>query len=408
MTSTSKPTKGKIADRHAAVEEAAWWKHLNFHEEEIARLMGVKGRTVRELIHEARQQGLFRGFDERKVTAERFDQLQNMRAHSDGLFDALQAASRLSGGKPVLQRLSVINTVAPGEEPAEIKKNLAAFGALAGERLRHWLGQCSHIGVAWGETLWLAFEAMKHIHAADHLPRELQVIPTLGETLALRAVGHSSSQLALELQQTLAGHRDPPLSLSGVAAVIPRSFQSSGEIEVIHRFLIEASPAYRLIFGRDDRTDHGKPLVEQMDALVTSVSLADGPPRMAEHDLLEIGGVPPAEYDKLVFGDIGGVLLPRPEVRTKGQKAHFEQIAELLTGIRFKHYEDVAKRAAAADDEALPGVIVLATGAKKAPVVWRAIQMGIVNRLICDAGLLEKLAVVSKCRCDPWHRGGQN
>jgi hypothetical protein len=404
----NKPTKRKIADRRAAIEEAAWWKHLNFQEEEIAGFMGVSGRTVRELIHDARHQGLFRGFDERKVSPERLDQLQNMRAHSDGLFNALQAASCTSGGEPVFRRLSVVKTVAPGEEPSDIKKNLAAFGGLAGERLRHWLGHCSLIGVAWGETLWLAFEAMKHTHGADNHPRDLRVIPTLGETLALRAVGHSSSQLALELQQTLAGRGDPPLSLAGVAAVIPRSFQHSGEIKVIHRFLIEASPAYRIIFGRDDGTDHGKPLVDRLDALVTSVSLADGPPRMAEQDLLEIGGVPQAEYHKLVFGDLGGVLLPRLEVKTKAQHEHFEQIAELLTGIRFQHYQAVARRAAETEDEAVPGVIVLATGAKKAPVVWRAIQLGIVNRLICDAELVEMLASVCKYRRSVWHRGGQS
>jgi DNA-binding transcriptional regulator LsrR (DeoR family) len=110
-------------------------------------------------------------------------------------------------------------------------------------------------------------------------------------------------------------------------------------------------------------------------------------------ELLKAGSTPrkkltQSSLQKLVVGDLGGILFPRPDLDARGR----EEVARLnamWTGAKLRHVERIARDAARSTR---PGVIVVAMGAEdRAAILAEVIRYGLVNELIIDRSLSEAL-----------------
>ena len=88
----------------------------------------------------------------------------------------------------------------------------------------------------------------------------------------------------------------------------------------------------------------------------------------------------------MTHGDIGGVFLPKEEIR-KSDPLMWRKLEDINTywmGAKKTHFEHCAKNAAKAQT---PGVILVAVGSRKARIVTECVRKGLVNQLIIDHDL---------------------
>lgn len=271
-----------------------------------------------------------------------------------------------------------IAVVSSGDERDSVREHVRRFAVSAAPILSNWLLHAKQVGIAWGFTLSAVLGAMKELGQRAGR-RRVDVIPICGEPLGFDAGDDSSSRLAAALADMLNSEGKHAKSLAGIPAIIPQDF-SQTEIAAIKR-LLKKAPGYVEIFEHSEKAGNKhKPLVEQIDTLITSV----GSWRMASLELKKVGDLDPAQIDQLL-GDIGGVLLPK----NPDGEAAVAKIRELWTGLKMEHIESLALRAKQSAEKfsgvhISPGVIVLASGANKAQIIFEAVKRGIVNRIICN------------------------
>jgi DNA-binding transcriptional regulator LsrR (DeoR family) len=176
-----------------------------------------------------------------------------------------------------------------------------------------------------------------------------------------------------------------PPPLTSVAALIPRRY-SGADLRGIRRF-VEDAASYREVFGRN------APLIDRVDSLLTACGPSNRPMGFIYDELLKAGSTPRKKLtasglQKLVVGDLGGILFPRPDLDARGR----EEVARLnamWTGAKLRHVERIARDAARSTR---PGVIVVAMGAEdRAAILAEVIRYGLVNELIIDRSLSEAL-----------------
>jgi DNA-binding transcriptional regulator LsrR (DeoR family) len=366
------------------VEVAAWWWAESGVREfaTIGRKFGVGGKEGRRLIDRAEELGILTS--RLNLPPKRLGELREL-AYVPELRERLHQVS----GK-VFQRIKVISGTRRGETKKQIERRLNHFAPGAALELSEWLEKCGRVGVAWGGTLSAVIGQMNAIGTRGRKSR-IQVIPTCGEPLGFNASEDSSSRLAAGLALALNGDSPAPLSLAGVPALIPREFLDRDEIGVI-RNLLNHAPAYRLIFGPlHPGNRDGTPLIKALDALITSVGWSRS--RMAEREMRIVGKWTDRQR-ALLLGDIGGALLPRPNL-SAAEKEEFARLTALTTGLRIEHLKHLARTAresAAQHTHGVPGVIVVTIGKGKASLTYEAIRLGLVNQLICDGELASALA----------------
>jgi DNA-binding transcriptional regulator LsrR (DeoR family) len=84
---------------------------------------------------------------------------------------------------------------------------------------------------------------------------------------------------------------------------------------------------------------------------------------------------------------MAGVLLPRRDISKKEQDT-INKINERSTGIKREHLTQCAARARQTH---MPGTVVIALGKNKANFVLESVKLGLVNHLIIDDDLENKL-----------------
>jgi DNA-binding transcriptional regulator LsrR (DeoR family) len=241
------------------------------------------------------------------------------------------------------------------------------------------------VGVLWGRTI---DEVVKGMEArSEKPPREkgpVNFVPLCGEPLYLenlQNLNHSASALAARLEVAFNGKstKDAP-SLAGVPAYLSTKFAGQ-KSETIREFISDI-PGYGMIFGRGNRhARRPECLINRLDAVITGVGTVDAEAReyigtfiqerMAQEKL---DAKTLAEW---VYGDIGGILIPRPQLRGFARK-RVEQLNQGLTGIEYDDFKAVASRSEK------PGVIVIASSPAKAEMIREIIKQGLVNQLIID------------------------
>jgi len=254
------------------------------------------------------------------------------------------------------------------------------------------------VGVTWGRTISRVVDALKHRSiAASGSSRRHHVtfVPLCGEPLADGdPSSHSSSVLAQRLTEIFngGGVAPAPPSIAGVQAFIPLKVGRLNETAEI-RHLISVVRGHARVFGTPDGPrGYEPPLVDRLDGILTSVGRADQDRRgtfLTER--IQVGDITEEQMTRSVAGDIGGVIIPKAGIRPDDERL-ITAMNSNWTGVRLEHLRKCADAARVAGfPPKRPGVVVLALGARRLRVVLRCLQLGLVNQLVIDRELADRL-----------------
>ncbi len=365
-------------------------------QEGIARSLGISQSLVSRLTSQAKRAGLLEEkirFVSERISAEKLA-LAKARLHAEPLQQILPQIAAWAPGMTA-PTLHIYPCHSRNTSEATWRHRIQAFSGDCAGDLLNVIAPASVIGVAWGEMVASAVDAMQRAQADQPGARreDQTVIPLLGEPLGRNINQHSSSVLASKLAEILNPKFEAgsTLSLAPVPALIPAEM-TKPEIKAIRK-LIRRITAYREIYGADEGEPSGngesKPWIERVDAILTSISTQERPLGFSNDRLLSAAGMRRERVNDLVIGDLCGVVIPRPNLDSQS-KAEIESILARWTGVRIDHLEACAARA----QKGGPGVVVLAIGANKAPVVYEALRRGLVQHLFIDEDLADRLAEI--------------
>lgn len=368
-------------------QAAAYLSSQGNDQARIAELLGISQGEVSRLLRQARREGWLQVRCELPPGAmERIEQVvfpgrDQVRARLDHEADAHEAP-----------RVRGVRVVAGAAEAADYDERLRGFGRAAAARLQELFPAMRLAGVAWGRTIAHVVEGLRQLHPQPpRLPAPVQFVPLTGEPLAYPDPETSSSTLAHRLNEVVSGGAAPFVSLAAVPAFIPARFSRPGR-EVIRDFIGEIA-GYRAVFTRQNEQGRPQaPLVDRLDTILTAVGTVSTTVsgRLLD-DRMEAEGITKEQLGRRVIGDIGGVFLPR-----ESRDPVVRGINERWTGVRLEHLARCAWAAREAAQEAAgerppPGVVVLAAGAVKAPVVLACVRAGLASELILDHELARAL-----------------
>jgi hypothetical protein len=140
--------------------------------------------------------------------------------------------------------------------------------------------------------------------------------------------------------------------------------------------------------------------------IFTAAGDADHPVGFGKGPLLQLETDEAKALGDHIYGDIGGVLIPKPDRGSKkasaGQKL-VEELTGLWTGLKMKHLELCARQAFTthADKRGRPGVTQLGFRDEQAPLVCQALRLGLVNHLIIGSALEASIEKARRFRSNP-------
>lgn len=352
---------------------------------EIGRLLGgLSQPRVSRLLRRAEDRGWLRRsyqFVPDALGAERIDQLKRF-IEPSSLVDQLAKVHSRTGVR--VRGVHVVDSGAVGNTPKAIAARLGRFGRAAAEPLADLISRADVLAVTWGRTVSHVVDGVSGAKLAT-LPRSIRFVPVCGEPLERASERDTSSHLAERLHVLMRSTAPVPPSLTGVPALIPRRFRGA-DARGIRRFVRQAA-SYREVFGTR------APLINRVDSLLTAVGTSNHPMGFIHDELLKAGSTPTkkltsASLEKLVAGDLGGVLFPRPGLSAR-EKKEVQALNAMWTGAKLTHLKRIARQAARSTR---PGVIIVAMGeGDRAAIIAEAVRYGLVNELIIDRTLAEAL-----------------
>jgi DNA-binding transcriptional regulator LsrR (DeoR family) len=353
---------------------------------EIGRLLGSLSQSrVSRLLKRAEDRGwLLRTyrFVAEKVSPDRVAQLKRF-VEPSSLVECLAAVESRTGVR--VRDVHVVDSGSSTQAKRSLAARLGRFGRAAADPLSQLLRGSAVCAVTWGRTVSHCVDSISPAHWPRPSSHTIRFVPVCGEPLDRASDRDTSSHLARRLHDIVGSTSPVPPSLTGVPALIPRSFRGP-DARGIRKFVQQAA-SYKEVFGRS------APLINQVDSLLTAVGPSSGPMGFIHGELLKAGSTPKkklttAALAQLVAGDIGGVLLPRPGLDARG-RAEVDALNGMWTGATLSHLERIA---AQAGRSTRPGVIVVAMGGDdRAEILAEAIRHGLVNELIIDRTLAEAL-----------------
>ena len=294
--------------------------------------------------------------------------------------------------------------VAPLGDISDAGLQFDTFAAHAAEALRDSLEEVrGRVGVAWGSTLWYTTQALRSILPQrpfrERIP--IEFVPLCGDPLMdshERYADRTSSRIVSELSKAVNGDEPRPAWLGLVPAFIPRTFKPS-EIRVIDR-LIDLVPQYPRIFGPriPPSRPMPAPIAGDLHMIITAAGPSKRPLGFGRNPLFGLSEAESRLLAENIYGDIGGVLLPRlsgtPE-KKGGEPAPHPLVQELTrrwTGLKIEHLKACSARAFSERSKSRPGVTLLSFGASHVEVVLEAVRQGLVNQLIIGSDLEAAMA----------------
>ncbi len=373
---------------------------------DIARELGLSQTTVSRLLKEARNRGYLSVkslFHEEKIGDDLLPKVRQRVFNREIVSSLHKIAEHYSVRHELVLRVFSSGSKDSSDEGMKIR--IQEFSRLAAPLIKDLLMNIVSCGVSWGTTLGGVVTALsKALTDAPHAKKPITVIPLGGEPLGPVPNSYSSSYLAADLGKMLNGGAVRTLSLSMVPAFIPGDFEDK-ELDVVWK-MIGLVEAYEQIFDsqheQSPRSEQEKSLASQLEMILTSIGPAESLFGYIGRELFR-SGMKIEELQKVAFGDICGVCIPRPGISEEGEK-QLQIIAERWTGVRRKHLEDCANRAAKLKK---PGVVVVAVGKKKAQFVLEIVKHGLVNILIVDDDLEEHLKLLVKEELSAIHSAAQ-
>ena len=345
----------------------------------ISEKLKVSQPQVSRLLKHARKRGLL--VDQDPVFSvsmrdrELWDEARQRFVSDDPLVRQLR---RLSRG--LLKRVHVI--YGKGDD----------FYSEAARALIPLLAHVQRVGVTWGRTLCMTAEALERLtpQPLRSSPQSVEFIPLCGEPFEDREdpLQYSSSALVSLLTKVVAGPKAPnPLSLAGVYAFIPRSFDDD-DVPTIRRFLL-LGKGYRAIFGDRDapRLHAREPLVERLDTILTGVGVPISQrqgifltERLSQGDL---------SNDDLhhLLGDMSGILIPKRTCPEPLRRRIAEMNGDRWTGMDEAHI----RRCAQTHPLKSPGVVVFASHKNRAKMILRCAQDQWINTLVIGKELATEI-----------------
>jgi DNA-binding transcriptional regulator LsrR (DeoR family) len=353
---------------------------FNMSQEEIGSVLGglSQPQVSRLLAHAEKKHYLAveRRFVEDGIQPETLRQIKEM-LRPDRLTGVLHDLGQALGVR--VPNVRVFGS-GPGTTPDAMRIRRNRFGRTAAGRLDELLQDAKVVGVAWGRTISAMVDGLVPLRPASRDDHIVQFVPVCAELIALAQKGYSSSRLAERLDDIYNHGRGEPIQLTGFPAYIPKHYDEVAQRSI--RQFVEDSPNYGQVFSGPD------PLIDRMDALITSVGSARSPVFGSTAELALAGGVEEAQLRTLILGDLGGILISKPNA-TEDQKDLVEKLNAMWTGVRIEHVRTIAQRAA--DDPAQAGVIVAALRAERGETIIELIRRELVNELILDDAAAEGL-----------------
>ena len=355
-------------------------------QEEIGRLLGgLSQPRVSRLLKRAEERGWLQRsyqFIPDRLPADRLDLLRRF-VEPKSLVDCLGKIDSRTSVR--VRGVHVVDSGSSGTSKRAMATRLIRFGRAAAEPMAELISRSDVFAVTWGRTVSHVVDNLNPEQWRQTAPRPIRVVPVCGEPLERASERDTSSHLAERLHLVVRSTAPMPPSLTGVPALISRQFRGS-DLRGIRRF-VEKAASYQEVFGTSS------PLIDQVDSLLTAVGPAQKPMGFIHDELLKAGSTPirkltPAGLQKLVAGDMGGVLFPRPGLDARGRR-EVDELNAMWTGAKLKHLERIARGAARGTR---PGIIVVAIGAEdRAGIIAEVVRHGLVNELIIDRMLAEAL-----------------
>ena len=255
---------------------------------------------------------------------------------------------------------------------------LQRFAEVASPYVHDLLAGTDDLAVAWGLTNACIVDALvtlwRHVGVAGQ-PSELlsprfRVVPACAEPPGAPSVDLSASSIAWQLHHFLNPEDSSWKSLIAFPAVLPPEERHLLDV-------MKKMPGYREIFGGD------KPLIGQVNALLTSVSTDNRPWHFyGSHEILEVAKLDTDRLRQMAIGDIAGVLLANP--------GHENEVAKLMTSWTGIRHQELERLSRIGQKQQGPGIVVVAAGANKAACLERVLSLA--NALVIDDHLAKALA----------------
>jgi DNA-binding transcriptional regulator LsrR (DeoR family) len=348
-------------------------------------LGGLSQSRVSRLLKRAEEKGWLRRryeFIADGIQATQVDQLKRL-IKPNSLIDRLAKIESRTG--VLVRKVQVVENGTGGTSSRSWVARLRRFGRAAAEPLAELMSRSDVLALTWGMTLSSAIDHSRPQQWRATAGRAIRFVPVCGEPHQCASNRETSSHLATRLHALVKSTAPMPPSLTGVPALIGRRYHGA-DLRGIRRF-VEDAASYREVFGGTN------PLIGQVDSLLTAVGPADHPMGFIFEELLTAGStggrkLTAARLKKLVVGDIGGVLIPRPGLDAPARR-EVDELQKMWTGVQLDDLERIARAAA---KSSRPGVIVAAIGGDdRAEIIAEVIRRGLVNELVIDRPLSEAL-----------------
>jgi DNA-binding transcriptional regulator LsrR (DeoR family) len=310
---------------------------------------------------------------------------------------------------------SALQTLLPPNVPFEAHVMLGNYNEFihaAAIYVGHLLRLANRLGLMWGRTVHLLVENIKA--CGEHLDRDalnrIECVPLCGDPIHLmnqREIEYSASWLAVELERALRGkakYREEFPCLIGVPAYLSRAVRAGARsdggnwVSFVHQI-----PGYETIFGR--KPGQRFRLADEVDTIIMGAGIIgpdSGPwkpsqPRepstgdFIQERLQQEQDVSNERLARLIFGDVGGLLLERPGLNREDRQL-VDELNRGWTGLQIADLQRIAK---ATHKNGKPGIILIAAGDAKAEVLHAAIKLGLVNQLVVDVPLKDRLLALA-------------
>jgi DNA-binding transcriptional regulator LsrR (DeoR family) len=280
------------------------------------------------------------------------------------------------------------------------------FGKAAAAVIGELIAPVRRLGVGCGKTIEAVVRGISAPGRGNAQPRK-RIVPILAEPAHLRNIdqspSYSSTLMAESLQKTLYGEIQLGVPvLRGVPAYLPRRYLSD---EVLQ--MVQEVPGFRSIFLGDPKKNE-RPEIDLLDCILTGAGAVSPDDEERQGTLIrerleqENYGcrkgrerIDVADLDRMIYGDLAGLLIPREEISPEDAKVVHE-LNKGLVGLEDRHLKEVCKRAAKPSKTAKrpPGVILAAFGPQKVNLIAAGIHAGLVTTLVTTKRCVQQLAEV--------------
>jgi DNA-binding transcriptional regulator LsrR (DeoR family) len=375
------------------MQAVAYLYSKNHSREEIRHILKLSQPSVSRSIKQAMQKGWLKStvqFVEESIPDGRLQEIDALVSPQQKLIERFKEFAR-NHKIPIVPDIRVLPSANRHTDADLWQERLEQFGNLAAAHIRELLLPAQKCGISWGHTILSIARGLRKLGPSPLIAQRrapITFIALCGEPLSKprgeATTQISSSSLAEQFTQIINDSPKHSYTLSAVPAIILEDNEKNAGI--IHDFFKRSATEYCQIFYGD--SENGQPaLIDELDIILTSVGAPTYPHGYWGDSLIATKGIDWERIKRLIIGDIGGVLFPRPGLGIN-EKEELQKLNDRWMGIKERHMKQCAEKAS---DNRTAGVIVVAIGKNKAASVSESIRLGLVNTLIIDHDLADAL-----------------